>query len=418
MSVHVAGVTSLTSQPTEATPLCIYCDGPGPFSDEHVICAGLGADDDRFLLVDMVCRHCNTTVFSNLEREVLRSSPIAIGRSFMQPHGRDRGKHTTTPGIQARKKQMVSESGYADEIDFGQHSKPIVLPQLKMIGEKEFKSSAENIEDLRSFVSFLANLFQNDQIICVRKRGPEHGLRYESITMLRSGKTFTQAHPSSLQDKPPRGCLWLEHYDGTGARGANPLATIFRSRNGGTILKTSSETVENALNFFSCAAEQFSFEDLETKDIENPIIAVQMTVTIGVTERVLAKIGINLLAFYLGRKYVSDPRFQGVKDSILKGTPRLKSHLVEDDALNAILSAAPKDHHVLLLSCVSQRTGRLAIVLTAKLYGVALCVPLALDVPIPHRELPVFFLVDYLNHEVREQSLVEYSGHLSGMGMA
>lgn len=408
----------MSGQSADPSPLCIYCGRPGPFSDEHVICAGLGADDDRFLLVDMVCRHCNTNVFSNLEREVLRSSPIAIGRSFMQPHGRDRGKHTTAPGIQARKKQMISSSGYPDEVDFGPHSKPIVLPQLKMVGEKEFKSSAENMDDLRSFVFFLANLFQNDQVICVRKRGPEHELRYEVITMLRSGKTFTQADPSNFQDKPPRGCLWLERYDGADARGVNPLATIFSSRKGETILKTSSETVENALNFFACAAEQFSFEVQETKDIENPVISVQMTVTIGVMERVLAKIGVNLLAFYLGKEYVSNPRFQGVKDSILKGVPRLDSHLVEDDTMHAILSAAPKDHHVLLLSCVSQPTGRLAIVLTAKLYGVALCVPLALDVPIPHRALPVFFLVDYLNHEVKEQSLVEFAEYLCGVGMA
>lgn len=349
---------------------------------------------------------------------MLRSSPIAIGRSFMQPHGRDRGKHTTAPGIQARKKQIVNESGYPDEVDFGPHSKPIVLPQLKMVGEKEFMSNAENIEDLRSFVSLLANLFQSDQFICVRKRGPEHELRYEAITMLRSGKTFTQADPSSFQDKPPRGCLWLERYDGADARGVNPLATIFRSRNGETILKTSSETVENALNFFACAAEQFSFEVQETKDIVNPIISVQMTVTIGVTERVLAKIGINLLAFYLGREYVSDPRFQGVKSSILKGTPRLVSHLVENDAMNAILSAAPKDHHVFVLSCAEQQDGRLAIVLTAKLYGVSFGMPLAVDVPKPHKAFPVFFLVDYLNHEVKEQSLVEYSEYLCGMGMA
>ncbi|KPW72946.1 hypothetical protein [Pseudomonas syringae group genomosp. 3] len=87
----------------------------------------------------------------------------------MQPHDRDRdrdrGKHTTPPGIQARKKQMISASGYPDEVDFGPHSKPIVLPQLKMVGEKEFKSSAENLGDLQTFVASLANLFQGDRVI-------------------------------------------------------------------------------------------------------------------------------------------------------------------------------------------------------------------------------------------------------------
>lgn len=150
----------MTSQSTAPKSSCIYCDGPGPFSGEHVISAGLGADDDRFLLVDMVCRRCNTDVFGNLEREVLRSSPIAVARAFMQPHGRDRGKHTTAPGIQAQHKQMATASGYPDEVDFGMHAKPIVLPQLKMIGEKEFESSAASLDELRNFVTSLSTMLR------------------------------------------------------------------------------------------------------------------------------------------------------------------------------------------------------------------------------------------------------------------
>jgi hypothetical protein len=193
----------LTSQLIASSHLCIYCDQPGPFSDEHVISAGLGADDDCFLLVDMVCRHCNTDVFGNLEREVLRSSPIAISRAFMQPHGRKRGKHTTAPGIQAKHKQMAIASGYPDEIDFGQHHKPVVLPQLKMIGEKGFESAAASLDELRSFLASLLTLFQEAYVICIRKRGPEHELRFEAITMHRSGKTFTQSDASSFQSRPP-----------------------------------------------------------------------------------------------------------------------------------------------------------------------------------------------------------------------
>lgn len=408
----------MASQSADASLLCIYCEKPGPFSDEHVISAGLGADDDRFLLVDMVCKRCNTDVFGNLEREVLRSSPIAIARSFMQPHGRNRGKHTTAPGIQAQKKQMVSVSGYPDEVDFGPHSKPKVLPQLKMIGEKEAQSSAENIDELRAFVISLSTFFQGDQIICVRKHGPEHELRYEAVTMLRLGKTFTQAESSSLQAKPPRVCLWLERYDENDTQGVIPAATLFKNVNGGIVLKTSSATVEDALNFFACTVEQFSFDAQVTLDVVNPIISVRMTVAIGAMERVIAKIGINLLAFYLGRNYVTDSKFRGIKESILTGTPRLGSQIVENAAMKAMLDAAPQDHHVFLLSSVSQPGRRLAIVLIAKLYGVAIFMPLALDVPEPHLPLPVYFLVDYLNHEVQQRSIAEYTEYMTRVPMA
>ncbi|VVN12423.1 hypothetical protein PS634_03878 [Pseudomonas fluorescens] len=408
----------MTSQSTAPKSSCIYCDGPGPFSDEHVISAGLGADDDRFLLVDMVCQRCNTDVLGNLEREVLRSSPIAVARAFMQPHGRDRGKHTTAPGIQAQHKQMATASGYPDEVDFGMHAKPIVLPQLKMIGEKEFESSAAGLDELRSFVTSLSSLLQDNQVICIRKRGPEYELRYEAISMLRLGKTFTQVDGASFQAKPPRGGLWLERYDETRTRGVNPAATIFKNLNGGIVLKTSSARVEDALNFFACAVEQFSYDVQVTRDIENPIVSMGLTVTIGVMERVIAKIGINLLAYYLGRDYVTDPGFRQVKDSILTGTPRLGGHTVEDSAITTILNAAPDNHHVLFLSKVNQPGGRAAIVLIAKLYGAAQSMTLALDVPEPHLPLPVFFLVDYLNHEVKQRSLFEYAEFLVEMGIA
>src|SRR4051794_23745756 len=44
-------------------PTCIYCDSKGPFSEEHVVPAGLGGDDRDWLLKDCVCAKCNTTVF-------------------------------------------------------------------------------------------------------------------------------------------------------------------------------------------------------------------------------------------------------------------------------------------------------------------------------------------------------------------
>ncbi|KAB0483860.1 hypothetical protein SAMN04490202_0873 [Pseudomonas reinekei] len=405
----------MSSQPTNATPQCIYCEKPGPFSDEHVISAGLGADDDRFLLVDMVCRRCNTDVFGNLEREVLRSSPIAIARAFMQPHGRNRGKHTTAPGIQARHKQMANSSGHPDEVDFGPHAQPIVLPQLKMIDDSLLECSAPGPDEQRSFILSLSSLLQGNEITCIRKRGPEHELRYEAITLLRSGMTFTQADGSSFQPKPPRGGLWLERYDETRTEGVSPAATIFKNLNGGIVLKTSSATVEDALNFFACAVEQVSFDSQVTSDNENPIVSVGMTVTIGAMERVIAKIGINLLAYYLGRDYVTDTRFRSVKDSILTGVPRLGSQIVKNAAITTMLNAAPDNHHVFFLSTVSQPGGRLAIILTAKLYGVAHFMPLALDVPKPHQPLPVYFLVDYLNHEVKQRSLVEYIEYLVEM---
>jgi hypothetical protein len=114
---------------------------------------------------------------------------------------------------------------------------------------------------------------------------------------------------------------------------------------------------------------------------------------------------------------VTDPAFQQVKTNILTGAPLLGSHIVEDVGITAILNAAPNDHHVFCLSKVSQPGGRAAIILLAKLYGTAQSMTLASNVPEPHLPLPVFFLVDFLNHEVKQRSLGEYAEYMVEVGI-
>src|SRR6202521_6455070 len=46
---------------------CIYCGSPGPFSDEHVVSAGLGGDNSGWLLANCVCRVCNPPIFLKLD---------------------------------------------------------------------------------------------------------------------------------------------------------------------------------------------------------------------------------------------------------------------------------------------------------------------------------------------------------------
>ncbi|QUP54739.1 hypothetical protein GO998_13865 [Ralstonia syzygii] len=58
---------------------CLYCNVASPFTDEHVFPAGLGGDDRRYLLKNLVCEHCNTGIFSKLEGRFMRSSTVAIG---------------------------------------------------------------------------------------------------------------------------------------------------------------------------------------------------------------------------------------------------------------------------------------------------------------------------------------------------
>lgn len=393
-------------------PSCVYCGRPGPFSKEHVISAGLGGDDNRYLLREMVCKVCNTDIFSPLELELLRSSPIAIARSFHQPFSRKRGKNTGIPRLDARVKQMMSEDGFPDEIDFGQHGKPETLPQLKIVGESRYHSTAECAAHLKDFVASLSDLVDADVIHCIQKLSSEHELRYEVTIAHREGNSFTLSKETRCHATPPASALWVERYPDAAKHGSNPMANIYRTRRGSIVLKTGTLTIEQALEFYRLAVKQIAYDRLETRDVVNPIVSVQMTVTVGVMERMIAKNGINLVAYYLGRDYVNEDGFRSTKDAIVTGSPHLNAIHVEAPEMLAIFDFVPENHHGIMLGSIAVPGGGYTIFMMAKLYGVCLSLSLASDLPLPPKPLPVFFTVDYVNHKVKCSSLAEFSARM------
>lgn len=138
---------------TENENTCIYCNSIGPFTAEHVIPAGLGADDKRFLLRDVVCKECNTTIFSPLELAFLRRSPTALGRIFMQSEGRKRGGKGDAPKLDAHSKVLVSPEGYTTEIELTAHGRPIVLPQLILVADDRCSPTGTDFDGLNIFIS-------------------------------------------------------------------------------------------------------------------------------------------------------------------------------------------------------------------------------------------------------------------------
>ncbi|MFT2159836.1 hypothetical protein [Pseudomonas putida] len=395
------------------TPTCLYCGSSGPFSDEHVICAGLGGDDKRFLLKDTVCARCNTTVFTPLEREFMRSSPIAIARSFMQPSGRKRGKETSPPRVDAQIKQMVNKNGYLNEIDFGQHAKPIILPQLTMIGDKEFASTAECIEDLTKFVSCLTGLLTSSPLPCVRKLSNATEYPFEVFTLSYSDGQYTRSSTSQRLAKPPSNALWIEDASAQADRTNPPPANIFRTLRGQIVLKLGNTTVEQAVEFYRLACEQIQVEKCTDGTVINPLVSVRMTMRIGVMERVMAKIGLNIAAHYLGDAYVRHPAFDAVKAAILTGNPTL--HLLPADHAGAIaiFNHLPANQHVFALSTLYTPEGKHVLVMMSRIYGVSTFIDLGIDVPEAPASMPFFATVEYTEHHIRMWSLTEFATFLT-----
>jgi hypothetical protein len=150
---------------------CIYCGSSGPFSDEHAVSAGLGGDDNAWLLKDCVCRVCNTDIFSKLETKVLRSSPVAIARLFLQPRTRNQGSKTGVPSVQANLSFVPDPaSGILLEglLETGGQIK--VLPQLLVVDAEQAATTGPDAESLRTFLAELRAAIAGDVTLIEKKR--------------------------------------------------------------------------------------------------------------------------------------------------------------------------------------------------------------------------------------------------------
>jgi len=399
----------MVAVPSIEASTCMYCGSSGPFSDEHMICAGLGGDDKRFLLRDTVCASCNTKVFAPLEREFMRSSPVAIARSFMQPSGRKRGKETCPPKVEAQLKQIINKYGHPNEIDFGQHGKPIVLPQLTMIDDKEFASTAECIEDLTAFVSRLTELLASSPLLCIRKLPDAGEYPFEVYTLCHCDGQYTRSPTSQRLAKPPSNALWIEEASTQPSRETPALATIFRTSRGQVVVKLGGVTIEQAVAFYRLACQQIRLENCIEGTVVNPLVNVRMTMRLGVMERVIAKIGLNIAAFYLGGAYIRHTAFDPVKSAILEGHPAIQMVPVTQAGMTAIFNHVPADQHVFALSAVFTPEGRHVLVMMSRIYGVSTFINLAVDVPEAPELLPFFATVEYTEHRIRMWSLAEFA---------
>lgn len=389
---------------------CIYCGGTGPFSAEHVIPAGLGGDDKRFVLREIVCKKCNTGVFSPLEREFLRKSPAALGRIFLQPEGRRRSKGTNPPKLEARKKEMITSSGYAVEIDLGALGQPTILPQLVLVGEREGVSTGSEEMLLREYIDRVRILL-GASVACVSSDISKKPPTMCAITYTWNGFQYEKSEVLSISE-PPNSSVWIALLK-PNADGSEPKsrARMFLRRNGQIVLKCTEKLgVAQALTFFRKLVNQTKFEQMAEQEVINPLIGISMSFDIAVIGRVLAKIGINLLAHIAGADYVRHPQFQRVKQSIATGVPAFPLYSIEQKRPIAnFFSGLPHTLHGFMIGVIPTPGGTCTLVLNARLYGSQTEFVL-LGEGLPYLRLldNTFFTVDYGKHHIERYEMMDF----------
>ena len=387
---------------------CIYCHKSGPFTDEHVISAGLGGDDRRFILENMVCKKCNSDVFSKLEASFLRRTPTALGRQFLQAKGRKRGSKANPPKLEAKSKALIDEDGKFLEIELEGHGHPLLLPQFVLTGDCEVSITGSEEISLRLFVEEVRLLL--DASVTVAEK--DAGATTPNCTTLSWKLGKYEIEKSEISLKLPNHYIWRTVMDAPKNDIPVSRARMFKRRNGKIVLHVTQDFgIAQAISIFRKAIEQSNMATVaKVRDIQNPLVRLDLQFDLNATGRVLAKIGLNMLTHLLGDEYITHSSFQLIKNSIFNGTPPILSFPSEaNESLKIAFSGLPSTHHGFALFALSEGDGICNFGLFTRLYGSQIeVVHLGRGFPMPNFDFPVFFTVDYGNHVIEMHNMLEF----------
>lgn len=388
---------------------CLYCGRDGPRNREHVIPAGLGAGD-AWVLDDLVCQTCNEFFSQDLEVSVLRRGEIGLGRLALQRQGRSRGNKTRAPTFEMMSGKLLTEDGRALEISLGHGLAPQILTQITLHGEQ----LEGNGSDRRKVEVFLRRLERvlSDRVELITKRAAA-GQLHTCLELVDLREAYVQSTVRAVK-RPGGDAIWLEmpHPEMPGA----PARILERER-GSLVVQVQGQDVGAAAQLLSIVKRNVPkllaalTATLQERDVEKPQIRIASESPLEVdVDRLVAKIGFNLLAFHHGAEFCRHGRFDACCAAIRSGTPSLRSGRWDDSEglLPRLKQVFARRHWMMLAPIPNPETGGLALAFGCSLYGGASrLVILTEDLPSDCRNLFAFHAVDYQAHTVQRYDLLE-----------
>lgn len=192
---------------------------------------------------------------------------------------------------------------------------------------------------------------------------------------------------------PPR--VYKRQEGQISVRGKNFIDTL-------NLIKLISRNIENIVR-------TTTIDNLSSAEIKNPLVHISMAMDVNIGEKVLAKIGINLVTKAFGEQYVRHHAFNKTKQVILteKGNIWIR-HVDQPEFLKSI----PDNCHVMYITSMKSRAGRYNIFLFIRLYGSMMVVKLTENAIKPPIDSPVFFIINYEKHIIQQlatwQMIQEY----------
>src|SRR5437868_12140504 len=329
---------------------CIYCGSTGPFTDEHVIPAGLGGDDKAWLLKEVVCGVCNTDVFSKLETKFMRASPVAVARLFLQPKTRIRGSRTAAPTIQ-------SAASYFDDPELNilleqefSGGQPVVLPQVVLQPPNMLSVSGNDVASANALLAELGAFGATISIVEKRRDGIE--VRFAETVLSWSDDQY-QPGETMVRSTPADEAIWLEPL----TRPANETTSllpprVFRRSKGGLVCRA--DSIEQAARFLGCVRANHATlvvpDATPARSFDRPSIHLNQVFDLTAYYRVLTKIGFNLSAYLFGAEVVRHSTFDRARHYAHSGVGAVKQWPPAIAAKQAKTYPPLAHHHLMIVT--------------------------------------------------------------------
>ena len=346
---------------------CLYCGRLGPYSDEHVVSAGLGGDDPAWMLRGCVCSRCNTSIFSKLESHVLKASPIALARLFNQPTTRDRKPPSP---LQARTTLQMTDGGpqLAGELAAG--GQPMLFAQV-VFEEGPRGSITDNLALTGPDLAAIQRLFVAlrdllaDQLPLIEKRAADAF----TVTPLTWQCDHYHTNDPTQTRKPPSSCVWFEQVRTPRTTGMIEASSVFQ-RSSGQVVGRSSDIHHLSTMLSLLRSNLGSLVAMLDQPVAPttavPRMNLQVKADLEAIHRTMVKIGLNLTAHLFSPSVLRRAEFDAAVSYALGegGAPR-RAQLPSQ-----LLGPAIAERHVFYLSVNTDPNGNPALFFMARLYDV------------------------------------------------
>lgn len=380
---------------------CIYCEKSDEYTDEHVFPAGLGGDDRAYLLKNLVCKHCNTTIFSKMEARFMRSTFIGFSRIHLQSAGRNKGKKTEPPKFTPNSATIISDDGIPMDVAVMAGGDIKVLMQLVFHTNGGVRVTGNDSEKVQNFIDSINGILGKEALLTSTIHS-SHGRKYELTKLNWQNNCYTIIDISTIE-KPQKNCIWVKR------ERSHIQPTLSQRPEGQLELKITNE--EDPISLISktkIALQSYVTNSIyEAKPIENPLVHISMEANLNELNAVIAKIGVNLIAHLCGERYIRHHAFKNIKKAILNGGANLKA-----TSINEYLpfNKVPSHFHVMSLSLIKGRAGRYAIGFALRLYGGAtFLVAITEKAERPPMLDNAIFTVDYNKNKITQYTLEQFA---------